>query len=125
MQHSIGRLGRCGTQHWYTEYTCNIAFTDWADVQHSLVRLNKCATQRYMGRRAPIVSRHASEDGSRFSYKEDMATMLGLKNVQTYESPVVQHATVINSSSGYRNVTLEPRPFHNVESKLRNAWVLV
>ena len=51
--------------------------------------------------------------------------MSGLKNVQMYKSPVVQHATVVHSSLGYKIVTSKRRPLHNVASKIRNAWVLV
>ena len=51
--------------------------------------------------------------------------MADLKDVQTYKSPVVQHATVVHSSLGYKNVTSKQRPLHNVASKIRNACVLV
>lgn len=54
-----------------------------------------------------------------------MAMVLGLKWVQTYKSPVVQHATVVHSSLGYKNVTSKQHPVHNVASEIINAWILV
>ena len=54
-----------------------------------------------------------------------MAMILGLQDVQTYKSPVVQHATVVHSSLGFKLVTSKQFPLHNVALKIRNAYVLV
>ena len=54
-----------------------------------------------------------------------MLMMLGLKDVQTYKSPFVQHATVVHSRLGYRLVSSKQLPLHHVAFNIRNADVLV